>query len=105
MKKIVFLMVVFVLIAVSGCTSHSDDELHDYSVEIEGQEMKLLTVQQVADLWEIDSQELFNRIVEEFNLKEDYSTETVLDEMRLEYKFSPAMIKDFAEEMKTGNIQ
>lgn len=108
MKKILYIMAMLVLIAVSGCTSdsdhkHSDDELHDYSVEIEGSEMKSLTVQEVADVWDIDSQELLNRIVEEFNFTGDYTTETVLEDMRSEYKFSPAIIKDIAEEIKAGN--
>ncbi|MCK5176348.1 MAG: hypothetical protein KAQ92_01355, partial [Candidatus Aenigmarchaeota archaeon] len=73
---------------------------HDHSVEIEGSEMKQLTVQQVADLWEIDSQKILDRIVEEFEFKGNYTTETTLDEMREEYKFSPAIIKDIAEEIK-----
>ena len=108
MKKTIFLITILIL-AVSGCTSdsgheHSDDELHDHSVEIEGSEMKQLTVQQVADLWEIDSQKLLDGIVEEFEFKGNYTTETVLEDMRLEYKFSPAIIKDLAEEIKTGNV-
>ena len=92
-------------IADSTQYEHSDDELHDYSVEIEGIEMKLLTVQQVAELWEIDAQVLLNKIIEEFNFKSEYAIGTTLDEMRLEYKFSPAMIKDMAEEIKQENIQ
>ncbi len=59
-------MVIIGMFLIAGCSidstqhTHSDDELHDHSVEIEGREMKLLTVQQVADLWEIDSKELFD---------------------------------------------
>ncbi len=105
MKKILYMMAMLILIAVSGCTSdsgheHSDDEPHDHSVEIEGSEMKHLTVQQVADLLEIDSQKLLDRIVEEFEFKGNYTTETVLEDMRSEYQFSPAIIKDIAEEIK-----
>jgi hypothetical protein len=76
---------------------------HDeYSVEIEGSEMKKLTIQQVADLWKIDSQKLLDGIVAEFKLKNKYSTASVLDELRVEYKFSPALIKEIAEKIKTG---
>lgn len=102
MKKILYIMAMFVLIAVSGCIDdgHEHDDDHDHSVEIEGSEMKQLTVQQVADLWEIDSQKLLDKIVEEFEFKGNYTTETVLEDMRLEYKFSPAIIKDLAEETK-----
>ncbi|MCK5477092.1 MAG: hypothetical protein KAI55_04185, partial [Candidatus Aenigmarchaeota archaeon] len=104
MRKII-LVCIAILIVISGCTSngnheHLDGELHYHSVEIEGSEMKQLTVQQVADLWEIDSQKLLDRIIKEFGLKGNYTTENVLDEIREEYKFSPALIKDIAEEIK-----
>lgn len=81
---------------------HSDEEHeHDHSVEIEGSEMKQLTIQEVADLWEIDSEELLDKIILEFNLEGDYSTKTTLEYIRdEEYKFSPAIIKDLAEEIK-----
>ena len=82
-------------------TEHFHDEHeHDHSVEIEGREMKLLTIQQIADLWQTDSKELLNRIIQEFDFQEDYTTETILEDMRNEYKFSPAIIKDIAEEIK-----
>ncbi len=106
MKKILLMMSLVVMITLIGCTSdHEHDELHDHSVEIEGSEMKQLSVQQVADLWEIDSEVLLNKIIEEFDFKGDYTTETVLEDMRLEYKFSPAIIKDIAEEIKHPGMQ
>ncbi len=73
---------------------------HDHSVEIEGRNMKALTLQQIADLWQIDSKTLLNKIIQEFGLKGNYTTETVLEDMRNEYKFSPAVIKDIAEKIK-----
>ncbi len=105
MKKIILLMILMLLIALTGCVSNQDDELHDHSVEIEGKEMKLLTVQQIADLWEIDSETLLLKITEEFDLKENYTMNTVLDVIREEYPFSPAMIKNIAEEIKQPGIQ
>jgi hypothetical protein len=80
-----------------------DDHLHDHSVEIEGKDLKALTVKQVADLWEIDSTVLLNEIIKEFNFEKNYTVNTILEEMRLEYKFSPAIIKDIAERIKTEN--
>lgn len=79
---------------------HEHDHEHDHSVEIEGSEIKQLTIQQIANLWQIDSQELLNAIIQEFDFQENYTTETILEDMRIEYKFSPAIIKDIAEEMK-----
>ncbi len=100
--KTIFLISWVMLVALTGCASEHEDELHDHSVEIEGKDMKSLTVQEVADLWEIDSELLLSKIIEEFDFKGEYTTETVLEDMRLEYKFSPAIIKDIAEDIKQG---
>ncbi|MCK4500778.1 hypothetical protein KAU11_09785 [Candidatus Babeliales bacterium] len=105
MKKILFVMIIFLVFAVAGCTAeHEHDD--DYSVEIEGKDMKLLTVQDVADLWEIDSEVLLSGIVAEFDLNGSYTVNTVLEDIRdAEYKFSPAQIKDMAEEIKQEGLQ
>jgi hypothetical protein len=104
MNKIIFLIGIFILVVITGCASDQehDDELHDHSIEIEGKEMKLLTVQEVADLWEIDSEVLLSTIIIEFDLKGNYTVDTVLEDIREEYPFSPAIIKDIAEEIKIG---
>lgn len=82
---------------------HDEDHEHNYSVEVKGNEMRQMKIQQVADLWQIDAEKLLDRIIEEFDFKGNYTTETVLEDMRSEYKFSPAIIKDIAEEIKTGD--
>ncbi|MCK4927288.1 MAG: hypothetical protein KAS11_02390 [Candidatus Aenigmarchaeota archaeon] len=104
MKKIVLLIGLALLAALSGCVSdYEHDDEHDHSVEIEGSEMKFLTVQEVADLWEIDAEILLAGIIAEFDLKGNYTVDTVLEDMRDEYAFSPAQIKDMAEEIKAGS--
>jgi len=118
MRKIILLMTILVLVAVAVVAfaisvpqleedelhDHSDEEHeHDHSVEIEGKEMKSLTIQEIADLWEIDSETLLSMIIEEFELEINYTVDTVLDAMRAEYPFSPAAIKDIAEELKIGD--
>jgi len=131
MKKIILIIIIVVLIAIAGYVigykvgqsayneNLSQEEIskheaheegvdeeheHDHFVEIEGSAMRALTVQEIADLWEIDSEILLLKIIEEFGLQGDYAVDTILDEIReSEYKFSPAMIKDFAEEIKTQN--
>ena len=107
MKKILFLISILALIVLTGCISdhEHDDELHDHSVEIEGKDMKLLTVQEVADLWEIDSEVLLSRIITEFDLKESYTVSTILEDIRDEYAFSPALIKDIAEDIKQQGVR
>ena len=101
MKKALLIISLIVMIALVGCISEQEhEELHDHSVEIEGKDMKLLSVQEVADLWEIDSEALLQDIIQEFDLKDKYTVNSILEELREEYKFSPAMIKDMAEEIK-----
>jgi len=84
---------------------HDEDHEHDHSVEIEDSAMKALSIQEVADLWEIDSEVLFSEIVIEFDLQGDYTVDTILEEIReAEYKFSSAIIKDLAEKIKNPTI-
>ena len=108
MKKImIFGLVVIVgtLFGIFGYLSSIDEhDEHDHSVEIEGKDMRLLSVQRVADLWEIDSGVLLERIIQEFDLKESYTTGSILEDIRLEYSFSPALIKDMAEEIKLEGL-
>ena len=84
---------------------HMEEEHeHDHFVEIEGSAMKALSIKEVANLWEIDAEILLSKIIEEFKLQGDYTVNTILEEIRdAEYKFSPAMIKDLAEEIKNQN--
>ena len=106
MKKILLIMSLVVMVALTGCVSeHDHDEEHDHSVEIEGSVMKSLTVQEVADLWKIDSEVFLSRIIAEFDLKESYTVNTVLEDIREEYAFSPALIKDMAEDIKQKGLQ
>ena len=104
MKKIIILILLLLsiifVITFTGCASEHMDDLHDHSVEIEGRDMKYLSVQDVADLWEINSNDLLNDIVLEFNLKENYTVDDSLDDIRNEYSFSPAIIKDLSENLK-----
>ena len=83
---------------------HEHDDEHEHSVEIEGSEMKLLTVGEVSDLWGINKEDFLLRIIVEFSLEESYTVDSVLEDIRGEYAFSPAIIKDMAEEMKRESM-
>ena len=96
MKKI--LLLVLIIATLVGCTTESD--LHDTSVEIEGKDMKYLSVQEVADLWEIESELLLESMILEFDLQEEYTVNSILEDVRAEYPFSPAIIKVLAEDIK-----
>jgi hypothetical protein len=82
--------------------SHDDHDEH-YSVEIEGSEIKKLTIQEVAELWEIEAECLLNHTIAEFDLKNEYTKLSTVEDLRAEYKFSPAQIKDIAEKIKIGD--
>ena len=101
---LITLVIIGIFFIVNYSSDEHDDELHDHSVEIEGSEMKSLTVQEVADLWEIDSEVLLLKIITEFELDENYTIYSILEEMREEYAFSPALIKDMAEEIKQQGV-
>ena len=124
MKKIILIIIAIVLGAIAGYTikcstiepemqkniseeeiiSEHEEHEHEHFVEIEGNAMKSLTVQEIANLWEINAEVLLLKIIAEFELQEDYTVDTILEEIRdVEYKFSPAMIKDIAEEIKNQN--
>lgn len=105
-KHIVLAFLILVSLSfITGCSLDESSELHDHSVEIEGKDMKLLSVREVAELWEIDSEILLSRIIEEVELTGNYTVETTLEEMREEYPFSPALIKNIAEDIKQKGIQ
>jgi hypothetical protein len=103
MKKTIFISL-SILIFLLGCTTENPEEIHDYSVEIEGKDMRLLSVKKTAELWEINPDILLKGIIEEFNLKENHTIKSTIDEIREEYKFSPALIKEIAENIKQQSI-
>ena len=114
MNKITIFSLIIIsvtLIGAMGYLSYSEiekneyDNEHDHSVEIGGNELRDLTVQEVADLWEIDSEILLLKMIQEFNLKENYTVNDILEHIREEYKFSPAQVKDIAEEIKQLEFQ
>jgi hypothetical protein len=89
-------------------SEHSEDEAHEeeYSVEISGSELKIMTIAQIANLWEIDAQSLLNATISQLKLSaEEYTVDSTIDELRKESKFAPSQIKEIAESVKTGNVQ
>ncbi len=92
-----------------GDLDHSSDtntaEIEDtYSVEISGSEMKDLSIKEIADLWDISADIYLQELQKEFNLKKTYTTDSKLDDLRDEYKFSPSQAKDIAEKIKNQEL-
>jgi len=74
----------------------------EFSYEIKGQELKTMTIEQIAEKWEINSNILLNGIIDTFGLKGSYNDENLLDDLRQEYRFRPAEIKMIAETIKSS---
>jgi len=62
----------------------------------------LFLISIIALIIQIDSEVLLSKMLTEFNLKKSYTVDAVLEDIREEYPFSPAIIKDMAEEIKQG---
>lgn len=78
-----------------GCKHEEPSEEH--VVEIRGRDMKPLTIREIAELWGIDPNELLDAIVQRFGLLGEYSTESILDDLRAEGLFPPADVKAIAD--------
>jgi len=72
----------------------------EYSVEIPGSRMKTMTIDEIAQLWGIDANQLLNTLKEDLLLKMDYSINNTVDDLRAEVRFSPSIIKGVAENLK-----
>lgn len=79
------------------------DEAHDYTVEISGQELKTMAIEEVATLWKIDPESLLQEVIKEFSLQGNYSISSTINEMMKEATFSPSEIKTIAENIKNND--
>jgi len=72
----------------------------EYSVEIPGSRMRTMTIDEIAQLWDIDANQLLNKLKEDLLLNTDYSINNTVDDLRAEVRFSPSIIKGVAENLK-----
>ena len=73
-----------------------------FAVEITGQELKTLTISEIAQKWSIDPVMFLASVKDEFSLQGSYYINSALDDLRQEYKFSPAQIKTIAQNIKNS---
>jgi len=85
-------------------STSAEDYEEEYAVEVSGQEMKNMTVQEIANLWKIDADVYLSVLKTEFHLTQEYTVEDTLDALRNEYKFSPSQAKDVAQNIADGVI-
>jgi hypothetical protein len=82
------------------CTVECTGECDGNQVQVSGAELKAMKISDLAKLWEIDASTLLNKIITTFNLKQTYTIENTLNDLRGEYRFSPFQIKDIANKLK-----
>jgi len=85
--------------------NENTNEQHEeeFSVEIEGTELKKMRIMDIASLWNIKADDLLNEIVNKYNLENNYNINNSINDLRQEYKFSPSQIKEIAENIKLIN--
>jgi hypothetical protein len=85
-----------------GCTGECTGECDGNQVQVSGAELRTMKISDLAKLWEIDAATLLNKIVTTFNLKQTYTIDSTLNDLRGEYRFSPFQIKDIANNLKVS---
>jgi len=75
-------------------------EEEDYSVEISGSQLKNMTITEIAQLWNIDDNQLLLKLIENLLLEGQYNTQNTINDLRAEMRFSPSLVKMVAEELK-----
>jgi len=84
------------------CTGECTCACDGTQVQVSGAELRTMKISDLAKLWEIDATALLNKIVTTFNLKQTYTIESTLNDLRGEYRFSPFQIKDIANNLKVS---
>jgi len=84
---------------------NENDGIIEYPVHINGRELKVMSIGELAQVWGIDSGLLLNELVKEFNLEQTYDIDNTIDDLRGEFRFSPYQIKEIAERIKTVPVE
>ena len=82
-----------------NCNGECDGTCDGNQIKVSGSELKAMTIADVAKLWEIDASSLLNEIINAFNLKNTYTFENTIDDLRGEYRLSPFQIKEIADKL------
>ena len=88
-----------------GMRRNSPDNLTGSQAHVSGMEMKTMTIEKLAQVWEIDANQLLKGIKNEFKLTEEYNINNTIDDLRGEYRFSPYQIMEIAQRIKTASVE
>jgi hypothetical protein len=89
----------------SGMGRNSSDNISGLQTHVSGMEMKTMTIADIATLWGIDAGKLLDGIQNEFELSQQYSVNSTIDDLREEYRFSPYQIMEIAERIKAALVE
>jgi len=86
-------------------SENENGEISEYSVHINGRDLKTMKISDIAQLWGIDAELLLKEMIEEFNLEQEYTTDNTIDDLRGEYRFLPYQIMEIAERIKAAPVE
>ena len=87
---------------VGNCNGECTGECDGNPVQVSGAELRTMKISDIAKLWEINATTLLNKIVNTLNLKNTYTIENTVNDLRGEIRFSPFQIKDIADKLKAS---
>lgn len=89
----------------SGMRRNSSDNISGLQTHVSGMEMKSMTIADIANLWGIDVGKLLDKIQNKFELSQQYSVNSTINDLRGEYRFSPYQIMEIAERIKAALVE
>jgi hypothetical protein len=89
----------------SGMRRNSSDNISGLQTHVSGMEMKSMTIADIANLWGIDVGKLLDEIQNEFELSQQYSVNSTINDLRGEYRFSPYQIMEIAERIEAALVE
>jgi len=89
----------------SGMRRNSSENISGLQAHVNGREMKTMAIADIANLWGIDVGKLLDEIQNEFELSQQYSVSSTINDLRGEYRFSPYQIMEIAERIKAALVE
>jgi len=89
----------------SGMGRNSSDNISGLQTHVSGMEMKTMTIADIATLWGINAGKLLDGIQNEFELTQGYNISSTIDDLRVQYRFSPHQIMEIAQRIKTTSVE
>jgi len=84
---------------------NENDNISELPVHINGRELKIMSIEKIAQVLGIDANQLLEEIKNEFGLTRKFNIGNTLDDLRGEYRFSPYQIMEIAERIKTASAE